>query len=292
MIVNLKNGISDFYEQTDTLVRYYNDIRGYKVLTPQEEKDAFILLKDGNEKEKKEARDMIIQSNQRFVVAMAKKYSTNDKSYLLDLIDVGNEGLIEAIDLFNVEKGVKFTSFAVWYVRRAINNFKISYGEIVKKTNISKTKHLMSQIKRKFIQKEHRSPTPEEIKDILSKEYGVVLNNTSDVFDLKSVSITSSFGDKDDDEDVELMDYTRASMQHNAYNREIDIDWAKNIVTRLLSKIPKREAVILQMSFGIGYDREYELEEIAQTLGLSNERIRQLRIMALDRLQKRYKSSL
>lgn len=282
MVTNLKDRISDFYASTDTLVRYYNDIRPYKVMTIEEEREAFYLVQNGNTSEKKEARDKIINCNQRFVIAMAKKYASCDKKSLLDFIEAANLGLMEAIDCFDMKKNVKFTSFAVWYVRRAINKYKASYGTVVKRTNISKTNHLISQIKHKFIQQEQRSPTSEEIVEILNKKYGTNLTNIADVFDVQSIPIVNSVEDEDE---IENAQYVKASMVHNEINRSIDIEWAKYTASKLLNKLPTRESNILKMSFGIGYDRQYEIDEIATQIGLTSERVRQLRLLALQKLK-------
>lgn len=286
MVINLKNRISDFYTQTDTLTRYYNDIRPHKVLSVEEERAAFMMLRNGSDADKMAAKEKIVNSNQRFVVSVAKKYASCDKSSLLDIIEAANLGLLEAIDYFDVDKGNRFTSFAVWYIRRAVIQYKTQYGSVVKRTNLSKTQHLIGQIKHQFLQQEHRQPTPEEIKDILNKKYGVNIGNVSDVFDVQAIPITTVF-DGDDDE-VEMSQYTHASMQQNNVIRTIDIDWAKNTASRLLSKLPARESKILRMSFGIGYDREYEIEEIADEFGLTNERIRQLKVAALAKLSSMY----
>ena len=109
MVVNLKTPNSDYFERTETLVRYYEDIRKYDVLTNEEELELFEMIKNGNKFEKQVAKEKLINCNQRFVVAVAKRYATNDN--ILDLINEGNIGLMEALENFKVEKGVKFTKF-------------------------------------------------------------------------------------------------------------------------------------------------------------------------------------
>ena len=136
MVINLKNRTSNIFTRTETLVKYYDDIRHYKLLSQEEEVQLFITLKEGDKKSKEKARITIVNANQRFVVAVAKKFGTNEN--LLDLISEGNIGLMEAIDRFDYTKGVRFSTFAVWYIRRAINFYNINHGSLVTKSNIAK----------------------------------------------------------------------------------------------------------------------------------------------------------
>ena len=187
MIVNLKSGTSDYFERTETLIRYYDDIRKYGLLSQEDEIKLFQLLKNGSSSDKQKARETIINSNQRFVVAIAKKFGTNDN--ILDLISEGNIGLMEAVDRFDYTKGVRFSTFAVWYIRRAVNTYNINHGALVTKSNISKTYHVISQATNKFIQRELRQPTLEELRDIIVNEYNIDIKDVIDVLETSVVSI-------------------------------------------------------------------------------------------------------
>lgn len=292
MIVNLKSGTTDFFARTETLTRYYEDIRQYDVLSVEEEVEFFHLLKSGTRAEKEFARKQIINSNQRFVVAIAKKFGTNDN--ILDLINEGNIGLMEAVEKFDVTKGIKFATFAVWYIRRAINLYNINYGEIVTKSNISKTYHVISQATNKFLQREYRQPTLEELKELLQTEYDVDIKEVEDVMETHFVSIDES-SQKDDDEAISIGDmvqYNSTSATKNLYERECENDFNKKLVTNLLTNLKPREQEIIKMVFGIGCDREYELQEIAVKLGLTTERVRQLKFSVIDKLKEEYKKAI
>jgi RNA polymerase primary sigma factor len=197
MVVNLKSPTTDYFERTETLTRYYEDIRKYDVMSEEKEVEMFNLFKNGNKQEQEYARNFIINANQRFVVAMAKRFATNEN--ILDLISEGNIGLIEAMKDFDVTKGNKFITFAVWYVRRAINNYCINYGNLVKKTNLSKTYHVIAQATNKFIQTEYRKPTLEELLEIVNKEHKADIKSIEDIIDTKISSIDEGFNSEDDD---------------------------------------------------------------------------------------------
>lgn len=289
MVVNLKSPSTDYFERTETLMRYYEDIRRYDVLSKEEEIALFDMLNNGSKIEKETAKEKLINCNQRFVVAVAKRFATNDN--ILDLINEGNLGLIEALNEFDSSKGVKFTTWAVWYIRRAINLYCINYGTIVRKTNLSQTYHVVSQATNKFIQQEYRQPTLEELAEILKEDYEVDIKNLNDIIETKVSSIDEGFNTDDDGSNIgEMTLYNAYSASANDYERISANDFNNKLISNMLLKLPEREREIIKMVFGIGYDREYELQEIAPKVGLTIERVRQLKSEILGRLKKEYKS--
>ena len=291
MIVNLKSPHSNFFERTDTLVRYYEDIRKYDILSYEDEIKLFHLIRKGNKKEREAAKKIIINSNQRFVVAMAKRFGTNDN--ILDLINEGNLGLIEAMDNFDETKGHRFITFAVHYVRREINNYCINYGNIVKRNNLSKTYHVIAQATNKFIQTEYRKPSVEELKDILNDEYDLDIKNVSDIIDTKIMYIDEKYGDDDDNHDIGdsslFNDYSASS---NGAELKATKEFNSKLVNSMLNKLTEREATIIKYFFGIGYDREYELQEISKKMNLTTERVRQLKNSSIKKLKSEYQKAL
>jgi RNA polymerase primary sigma factor len=288
MVVNLKSPTTDYFERTETLTRYYEDIRKYDVMSEEKEVEMFNLFKNGNKQEQEYARNFIINANQRFVVAMAKRFATNEN--ILDLISEGNIGLIEAMKDFDVTKGNKFITFAVWYVRRAINNYCINYGNLVKKTNLSKTYHIIAQATNKFIQTEYRQPTLEELLEIVNKEHKADIKSIEDIIDTKISSIDEGFNSEDDDAVFgEMSLYNSYSSSFNEYEKISNDDFNNKLISSMLGKLPEREKTIIKMVFGIGYYREYELQEIAEELGLTTERVRQIKNSVIKEIKEKYK---
>lgn len=289
MVVNLKSPTTDYFERTETLTRYYEDIRKYDVMSEEKEVEMFNLFKNGNKQEQEYARNFIINANQRFVVAMAKRFATNEN--ILDLISEGNIGLIEAMKDFDITKGNKFITFAVWYVRRAINNYCINYGNLVKKTNLSKTYHVIAQATNKFIQTEYRQPTLEELLEIVNKEHKADIKSIEDIIDTKISSIDEGFNSEDDDAVFgEMSLYNSYSSSFNEYEKISNDDFNNKLISSMLGKLPDREKTIIKMVFGIGYYREYELQEIAEELGLTTERVRQIKNSVLKEIKEKYKN--
>jgi RNA polymerase primary sigma factor len=197
------------------------------------------------------------------------------------------------MDEFNIEKGFKFITFAVWYVRRAINLYCINYGTIVKKNNISKTYHVISQATNKFIQREYRQPTLEELANILRNEYNVDIKDVTDLLDTKIASIDEGFNANEDNSNIgDITAYNSYSSSYNDYDRISNNDFNNHLVKSMLTKLPEREREIIKLNFGIGYDREYEIQEIAQKLDLTSERVRQIKNDVIKKFSKEYKNVL
>ena len=124
--MNISDYSCKFYSGDKALNNYLNDIRKYKVPTVEEEVALFERIAEGDEKAKTE----IIQRNQRFVYSLAKIYS-KDENEVLDYVNEGNIGLITAIDTFDVTKGTKFITHAVWYIRRSMNYYLTTTNTLI-----------------------------------------------------------------------------------------------------------------------------------------------------------------
>ena len=288
--VNANNVICD---RTDTLTRYYQDIKKYRVLTQEEETELFNIYRDKNstDEEKKSAVEAIMNANYRFAVMVAKQYSTNDN--ILDIIEEANIAMLSALKTFDPDRGVKFIHYAVHTMRRDINNYCIKNNTMVRKNNYSKTYHVISKATNDFMQTECRKPTVEELAEILEEKYGVAINDLRDIIENKYIYIDT----EDEDDDVknigDMSVFNSYTSSCNEYETTVNDDYNKVITQSLLSKLDERERKVLKMSFGIGeYEREYELQEIAQKMGLTTERVRQIKIKAKEKFALAYKKAL
>ena len=290
MVINLKT-TTNVIERTDTLARFYNDIKKYPVLTYDEEINLLKMIKKGNGKSKNEARELLIKSNQRFIVAVAKRFGTTDN--ILDLISEGNEGLSEAIEKFDLKKNVKFTTWAIYFIRRSINRYLMNYGSIVRKSNISKTYHVISQATNSFVQKYHRQPMANELKDYMNEKFNIKIKDSIDVLNAQITSI--DYNPKSDEDDAsmgDILDFNSYSASHNNCEDTYNKDFNDILVKTILNVLTPREQKVMKMNFGIGYMRSYEVKEIAEELNLTTERIRQMKASCLKRLKKEYEKRI
>lgn len=290
-VINLKadTGLVDRSENT---TRFYKDIKDYKPLTKEEEVEWFTKLNEGTPSEKREAREHLILCNQRLVIAAAKNYATTES--LTDYINEANFGLLEAIDKFDVTKGTKFASYAMWFILRAINKYKYVTSQMIKKTNYTKTFHVMSKAKNGFIQEHEREPSDDELFEIMNKKFRKEIKDKYDLIDMRIESIDIEANE--DDSFHEVADFNAVSASYNESEKEVQNSFNKELVSSLLNVLTPRERDIIKMRFGMyeedGLCREYELIEIGKKLGLTSERVRQLEISSMKKLKNEYASRI
>lgn len=283
MFINLKTA-PKYIGRSDLAASYLEEIRKFQVLSLEEEKETFKEIRKGNAK----AREKIIESNQRFVFAISKRYATNETN-LLDIIDEANIGLIKAIDTFDESLGYKFTTYAVWYITREINAYLNNDENIIQKSNNCKTSKKLQKIKNEFFLKNGYNPSINEIIEILKSKYNYDVIDKRDLYDLTIDSIDASVYDDDDFTVNDSYAFNVKSATLNLYENIENDDYNKNIVNQLLSNISERDAMVIRLMFGINCDRSYEISEISKIMGLSNERIRQIRNTVLDKLRNQVK---
>lgn len=291
LVINLKadTGLVDRSENT---TRFYNDIKDYPTFTREEEVAWFNQLRHGATKEERDwARTYIMICNQRMVVAAAKKWASTDT--LMDYVNEANFGLNEAIDSFDVTVGTKFASYAMWYILRAINVYNNGDNQLVRKTNQSKTFHVISKATNDFLQEFERTPTPEELLEIINGKYKKDIVDKNDLIPTHYASIDLSEANEDENYiGGDIADYNRASASYNDYVAKENHDFDKKMVSSLLNKLSPRKKEIIKMRFGLcednGLHREYERDEIGHKLGLTAERVRQLEAEAMDEMKKEY----
>jgi len=296
LVINLKTE-TNIIDRSENTTRYLREIKGYNTLTKEEELEWFTKYKNGNEEEREFARDYIMLCNQRLVIAAAKKWANADN--LTDYINEANIGLAEAIEKFDIEKGTKFCTYAMWFIKRAINNYNNDIVPIVRKTNLSKTFHVISKVTNDFIQKNERIPTSEELMNYINEKYkSKALKDKNDLLDVHIARMDDVGGDADDSNAnfTDLMDYNRISSSVNDYETKSNNDYNKMLVNSLLKALTPREQKLIKMRFGLveinGIKREFELAEIAEELNLTTERVRQLETEILKKLRKEYGSAI
>lgn len=277
--MNLKEGKTNFISGNRSLNTYLKEINQYKVLTNAEETELVEKMRNGDE----QARAKLIAANQRFVYAVAKRYGNDDN--VLDLVSEGNIGLMTALDTFDPTKGNRFLSYAIWYIRREINSYLNNDNLLIRKTNNTKTVYKLSKIKEKFYAENNRYPDVDEIAAILETEYDMRVKDKADLLDITTTSINTCF----DDEDARAFENTPYFTEKTAVDNEIVAEMQQehsSIVSgTLMSMLSEREQTIVKMAFGIGYNKEYTNAEIGEEIGMSSERVRQIKHAAIEKMR-------
>ncbi len=258
-----------------SLDQYLREISRYPLITREEEVVLAQAIKTGSE----EALDKLVRSNLRFVVSVAKKYQNQGVS-LSDLINEGNLGLIRAAHKFDETKGIKFISYAVWWIRQAILQALAEQSRIVRvPLNRAGTLHRIGKRSAALQQELGREPTVEEIAEGMDISRDEVA---------KTLSISQSHLSLDapltPGEDNKLLDYL-PDTQNAGPDQETFERALTDSIEEVLGTLKDREAKILRLYFGLEGQEPMTLEEIGSMMGITRERVRQIKEKALARLR-------
>lgn len=257
---------------------YFKEIGGYPKLTSAEEADCARRYRDGDEK----ALEKLVISNLRFVVSIAKKYQHLGVS-LSDLINEGNIGLIRAARKFDEARGVRFITYAVWWIKQAIFQHLSEQGRIVRiPLNWSNTIYKMQKAQSHLSQELGRDPTGQEI----SEEIDIGLDEVNRMMPhcQPHYSLESSANAHDD---VMLMNSLPDEVTPGPMELMFDHD-LKRLIQTMLDGMQEREARILKYYYGLDNSEPMTLEEIGDIFGVTRERIRQIKEKALKNLSEAY----
>lgn len=268
-------------KQTPEIEAYLRSIRKYQPLSQEEENEVFKMYHSNDPVAKKKAIDTLVNANQRFIFSLAKDYAKGDETKVLDYVNEGSIGIINAIDKFDQTRGFKFISFAVWYIRQAMTNYAQTTDLFLRKSNNAKIGNNILKIRTAFFQENHREPTTDEIKEALAKK-GIKIKEDKDLEDVVRNSLDSVWGDESTFENNPR--YIQHSAIQNEYEKEMDDEDNKSVVGKLLQTLDERSQLVIKQLFGIGYESPVDIEVVAENLGLTPTRVGQIKNAALKKL--------
>ena len=268
-------------KQTPEIEAYLRSIRKYHPLSQEEENEVFKMYHSNDPDAKKKAIDTLVNANQRFIFSLAKDYAKGDETKILDYVNEGSIGIINAIDKFDQTRGFKFISFAVWYIRQAMTNYAQTTDLFLLKSNNAKIGNNILKIRTAFFQENHREPTTDEIKEGLAKK-GIKIKENKDLEDVVRNSLDSVWGDESTFENNPR--YIQHSAIQNEYEKEMDDEDNKSVVGKLLQTLDERSQLVIKQLFGIGYESPVDIEVVAENLGLTPTRVGQIKNAALKKL--------
>jgi RNA polymerase primary sigma factor len=267
-------------EQT-ALDQYLRDVSRHELITPDREKELGALAQAGDE----EAVQELARANLRFVISVAKKYQNRGVS-LTDLIQEGNVGLVTAARKFDPEQGVKFISYAVWWIRQAILAALANHGRSVRvPLNRASDLARIFREKERLKQELGRDPNPEELS--VATDLTPELIESLQTLNAAEIRLDAPIGDSEDSQLVERFINEEAAEPE----QDVETRLLSEAVSGALDTLEARDAKVLRLYFGLDGEREHTLEEIGNMLGVTRERIRQLRDRALRRLREGEKGS-
>jgi RNA polymerase primary sigma factor len=261
-------------QTTDALQLFLNEMARYPLLTAEEEVELAKLIERGD----KAAKDRMVNSNLLLVVSIAKKYQGHGLS-LLDLIQEGIIGLIRAVEKFDWRRGYKFSTYATWWIRQAVQRGVANKARTIRMpVHIVDRERKIAKAERELLVKLGRPPTIEEI----AKEAKLPVKQVREVQEAARAvtSLDRPVGSESDTSRGELVSGNEAPPEE-----ELEVSRRQDALRRAVAELPDREQDVLKLRFGLNGDPDPQsLEQIGKTLGLTRERVRQIETDALKRL--------
>ena len=263
---------------SEALDKYLVEIGRVPMITVDEEIELAQAIRNGG-KEGERAKEKLVKANLRFVVSVAKQYQHQGLE-LTDLIDEGNIGLVKAAEKFDETRGFKFISYAVWWIRQSILQAIAEQSRIVRLplNQVGALSKINSEIS-KFEQKDQRRPSVQELSSLTNIDETKIDQTIK--ADNHHMSIDAPFQEDDDNSMADVL----ASGDDSRADKQVDYEsMAKELDTVLRNVLKDREITIVRECFGIGC-HEKGLEEIGDQLGLTRERVRQIREKSIVKLR-------
>lgn len=271
--------VTELYDQNateDALQQYFKNISSYKPYSHEEEIELGNKIQQGD----KEALKKLILANLKFVVSIANKYKNLDVP-LLDLINQGNIGLLEAAKRYDPSKGTKFITYAVWWIKQAILQALNEQSSTVK-LPVKHTAHLykINSATEKLTKELGRAPSTQE----LSEATNISPEDIEEVLmaSKSSLSLDNYVGNDEDKTFLESLEDEDSNVENAIIAKTL-----KYAIDEIITSLDPREAEIIIKRYGFNGEQPQTLEELGESMGVTRERIRQLENRALDKLRKK-----
>jgi RNA polymerase primary sigma factor len=259
---------------TDSLQLFLNEAGRYPLLTAAEEVELAKRIERGD----KAAKDRMVNSNLRLVVSIAKKYQGHGLT-LLDLIQEGIIGLIRAVEKFDWRRGYKFSTYATWWIRQAVQRGVANKSRTIRiPVHIVEREQKIARAERELVLELGRMPTDEEVAEKAKL-------NVKHVRETRAAARTVASLDKavGDDSDTSFGDLVAQAGEDVA--EEVQVALSEDALHRAIGSLPEREQEVIRMRYGLDEEMEPKsLEEIGRRMGVTRERVRQIETQALARL--------
>ena len=267
---------SPYVRINDPVKMYLKEIGRVPLLNPEDEPEIARRIQAGDE----EAKRILISSNLRLVVSIAKKYVGRGMLFL-DLIQEGNMGLVKAVEKFDYTKGFKFSTYATWWIRQAITRAIADQARTIRiPVHMVETINKLTRVQRQLVQDLGREPTAEEIAE---KMENITPDKVREIqkIALEPVSLETPIGEEDDSHLGDFIEDKDAMSPDQYANNQL----LKDEINNVLQGLTEREEKVLRLRFGLYDGRTRTLEEVGKEFNVTRERIRQIEAKALRKLR-------
>jgi RNA polymerase primary sigma factor len=259
----------------DPIKAYLKDVRPIPLLTAKEEVELAKRIQKGDKK----AREIMIRSNLRLVISIAKRY-VNLGVPLSDLIEEGNIGLMKSVEKFDHTRGFRFSTYSAWWIKQGISRAIIDQGKMIRvPVYLNEEIHKYKKVVEKLTHKLKRKPRDAEI----SKSLGVTVEKVRDLEGsiAKMSSLEAPIGEAGDGQIKDIIEDESVASP----DEELETFFNKERAINFLNMLNERERKILELRYGITDGNPCTLAEIAKTLGVSRERVRQIEAATIKKIK-------
>jgi RNA polymerase primary sigma factor len=259
---------------TDSLQLFLNEAGRYPLLTAAEEVELAKAIERGD----KLAKDRMVNSNLRLVVSIAKKYQGHSLP-LIDLIQEGIIGLIRAVEKFDWRRGFKFSTYATWWIRQAVQRGVANKSRTIRiPVHIVEREQKMARAERELVVQLERTPTDEEVAERAKLDL-------KHVKEVRSAARTVASLDKPVGEGSDTAFGDLVAQESGNVEEEVVVALGDDALHRAIKMLPEREQLVIKLRYGLGSEEDPKsLEEIGRMMGITRERVRQIETQALGRL--------
>jgi RNA polymerase primary sigma factor len=258
---------------TDALQLFLNEAGRYELLTAEQEVELAKRIERGD----KEAKDLMVNSNLRLVVSIAKRYQGHGLS-LLDLIQEGIIGLIRAVEKFDWRRGFKFSTYATWWIRQAVQRGVANKSRTIRiPVHIVEREQKIARAERELAPKLGRQPTEQEI----AKKAKLPIKQVREVLDAAR-AVTSLDRPVGEDEDGSLGELFTSD--DPGPEELVEVSLRRDALRQAVAELPDRERQVVKLRYGIDAPEPKSIDEVVRRLGISRDRVRRIEAEALSRL--------
>lgn len=259
---------------SESFDKYLKDINPKQLITPDREVELAKQIKRGSLK----AQNELVEANLRFVVSIAKQYQGRGLD-ISDLVSEGNIGLIKAAQKFDETKGIKFISYAVWWIRQSIlqslaDNSRMIRLPLNQINSLNKIRECQINLEQKLL----RPATETELSEALGIDVSKIELSLKSSAYVSSLDSQISF----DEDSLTLIDTISSDSETD---KDLEVDSVKYEISQLLNRLSDRERLVIEMSFGLSGHSEMTISEISNVIGVGQERCRQIKNSAIAKLR-------
>lgn len=284
----MKTNTNIIVNRNDNVSRFLTDIRQYKVLSIDEQIDLLIKYKETGDVQ---YRDKVVASNLRLLYKEAKSYTRN-ADVILDIVNEGAKGLMEAVEWFDPTKGFSYITYARHWVHKFMTEYVNNKGGIIRNEFIRRCGHRLKTVQDQFYAVNHRYPEHHELVDIMLDRYGIDISKYDGLYNFSYLHISDNISaDSDGDTFEDSGVFAERTSSKNDYVKKENDEYNKYLIEIGLSCLNGRDSDIVQMYFGVGkYTQAISKDDIAEKYNICSVRVEQIVKKSLVKMKTRIKN--